>query len=203
MTAELTFSANLADELKPLRGSGEPVVIDARDRGTPERTSPQLVSEGAPRSLAALDRHPSPTVLAITGPLDAAALALCCACTIAYVDRAATLAELDPATALHLNLAGRLTERLGPSAAAQILLGAAIPCQPVEVGSPQGDQSLRVAIATADPLAAARATAARLAEPGGALLARSLAFAARSTPGQSAAYDEELLALLPDQERPR
>jgi enoyl-CoA hydratase/carnithine racemase len=156
------------------------------------------VREGVPRSLApaaqslaAFDRFPGPIILAASGPLDATGLALCCACTVAYVDSGTTLGEIDSATALQLGLAGRLTERLGPGAAAHILLGS--------------DEIPAVAIPVPDPLAAARATAARLAEPAAALLPRSLAFAARSIRAQSAAYDSELLALLTDttNERPR
>jgi hypothetical protein len=135
-----------------------------------------------------LARFPSPTVLAASGPLDATALTLCCACTVAYVDPAAPPAEIDPAAALALGLAGRLTERLGPGAAARILLGGTSSSLP------------GLAIADDDPLAAARATAARLAEPAGRLLVRSLAFAARSTAAQASEYDRELLALLPDRE---
>jgi enoyl-CoA hydratase/carnithine racemase len=203
MTTELTLGPDLGDKLKSLRRDksydGGPVVLDVtaeRDRGTPGRTSPQFVREGVPRSLApaaqslaAFDRFPGPIILAASGPLDATALALCCACAVAYVDPGATLGEIDAATALVLGLAGRLTERLGPGAAANILLE-------------NGDLS-ELAVAVPDPLAAARATAARLAAPDGALLPRSLAFAARSTPAQSAEYDRELLALLTDQERGR
>jgi hypothetical protein len=212
MTTELTLSPALADELKSLRrtDAGSPVVINAteeRDRGTPERTSPQFVREGVPLSfdvakpvLAEVDRLSGPVILATDRPFEAATLALCCACTIAYVRGDAELGAVDPAAALELNLAGRLTKRLGPGAAAQILLGTPVRDQPSVLGSPEGDQGQRVATVTTDPLAAARATAARLAEPAGALLARSLAFAARSTPAQAAAYDRELLALLTDRE---
>jgi hypothetical protein len=202
MTTELTLSPALAEDLKALRRDkayeDTPVVIDATvagDRGTPERTSPQFVREGVPRSpdpttVTELDRFPAPTILAASGPLDACVLALCCACTVSYVDPDSTLTEIDPTAALALGLAGRLTDRLGPGAATQILLGNAPP--------------LGLAIGAEDPLAAARAAAARLADPAAALLPRSLAFAARSTPAQAAAYDSELHALLTDpRERPR
>jgi hypothetical protein len=201
MTTELTLSPALADELKALRRDkayeDTAVVIDATvagDRGTPERTSPQFVREGVPRSpdpttLTAVDRFPAPTILAASGPLGPMELALCCASTLAYVAPGATLTEIDPAAALSLGLPGRLTDRLGPGAAAQILLG-----------SPGPALALGLAIAAENPLAAARAAAARLGDPAAALLPRSLAFAARSTPAQAAAYDRELLALLPDRQ---
>jgi enoyl-CoA hydratase/carnithine racemase len=186
MTTELTLNPNLADELKSLRRakSTVPVVISTVD-------SPSADVGSASGLLSAVERLPVPTILAVSGPLDAVVLALCCACTIAYVDPDTTLGAIDPATALQLGLAGRLTERFGPGAAARLLLG-------------DGDP-LALAVAAPDPLAAARATAARLAEPAAALLPRSLAFAARSTHAQSAAYDSELLALLTDttNERPR
>lgn len=54
-----------------------------------------------------------------------------------------------------------------------------------------------------DPLAEARGLAERLDDPAGRLLTRSLAFAARSTPAQAAAYDAELLALLDQRDDPQ
>jgi enoyl-CoA hydratase/carnithine racemase len=203
-TPEFTLNPDLADELKSLsrdkQHSSGPVVLDAtaeRDRGTPERTSPQFVREGVPRSLdhaspvlSAIERFPGPVILASSGSLDAVDLALCCACTVSYVHSETELGEIEPAAALRLGLAGRLTERLGPGAATGILLGATTAAPGLAVTVP-------------DPLAAARATAARLAEPAAALLPRSLAFAARGTRAQSAAYDSELLALLTDRKRGR
>jgi enoyl-CoA hydratase/carnithine racemase len=194
MNTELTLNPGLAEELKALRREeaydGGPVVVDALDGAG--------AVEGTADLPAAIDRFSAPVVLAASGPLDAIALALCCACTLSYIGPDAELAAIDPADALSLGLAGRLTERLGPGAAARMLLDTRAPSQPVHAVAPD------LAIAAEDPLAAARDAAARLAEPAAALLPRSLAFAARSTRAQSAAYDSELLALLTDpRERPR
>jgi hypothetical protein len=159
--------------------------------------------------LAAVERLGAPVVFVASGGLGAAGLALSCGCVATYVGTDAEVGVIDPAEALALGLAGRLTARVGSAGAARLLLGAALPPQPVVLSSPQGDQGQRVAVGLGlvrvadDPLTEARGLAERLDDPAGRLLTRSLAFAARSTAAQAAAYDAELLTLLDQRDDPQ
>jgi hypothetical protein len=216
-----------AAELKALRKDpehrGGPVILDGlgggEDPGTPSLTNSVEVRSGVPGSslagadvaslLAAVERLGAPVVFVAAGRLGAAGLALSCACVATYVLPGAGVGAIDPAEALALGLAGRLTDRVGSAAAARLLLDPRPTSQPVVLSSPQGDQGQRVAVALGlirpsdDPLADARALAERLDAPTGRLLTRSLAFAARGTSAQAAAYDAELLALLDQRDDPQ
>jgi hypothetical protein len=216
-----------AAELKALRKDpeyrGGPVILNGvgggEDPGTPSLTNSVEVRSGVPGSslagadvaslLAAVERLGAPVVFVAPGRLGASGLALSCACVATYVGAGAEVGAIDPAAALALGLAGRLTDRVGPAAAARLLLDSTPSSQPLDLGNPEGDKGLRVAVGLGlvrvadDPLAHARALAERLTDPAGRLLTRSLAFAARSTPAQAAAYDAELLALLDQHDDPQ
>jgi hypothetical protein len=216
-----------AAELKALRKDpeyrGGPVILnelgEGGDPGTPSLTNSVEVRSGVPGSplpvadlgslLAAAERLGAPVVFVTAGGLGAGGLALSCGCVATYVGPGSEVGAIDPAEALALGLAGRLTERVGSAGAARLLLDAAASSQPLDVGNPEGDKGLRVAVGLGlvrvadDPMAEARALAERLADPAGRLLTRSLAFAARSTSPQAAAYDAELLALLDQRDDPQ
>jgi hypothetical protein len=216
-----------AAELKALRKDpgydGGPVILNGLggggDPGTPSLTNSVEVRSGVPGSplavadpaslLAAVERLGAPVVFVAAGTVGAAGLALSCGCVATYVGAGAEVGAVDPAGALALGLAGRLTDRVGAAGAARLLLDAALSSQPLDVGNPEGDKGLRVAEGLGlvrvvdDPMAEARGLAESLAGPAGRLLARSLAFAARSTTAQSAAYDAELLALLDQRDDPQ
>jgi hypothetical protein len=191
-----------AGELKALRKDpeyrGGPVILNGVGGG-----------EDVASLLAAVERLGAPVVFVAAGRLGASGLALSCACVATYVGTGAEVGAIDPAGALALGLAGRLTDRVGAAGAARLLLDAAASSPPLDVGNPEGDKGLRVAVGLGlvrvadDPLVEARALAARLAEPAGRLLARSLDYAARSTTAQAAAYDAELLALLDQRDDPQ
>jgi hypothetical protein len=216
-----------AGELKALRKDpgydGQPVILDGvgggGDPGTPSLTNSVEVRSGVPGSplavadvglvLAAVERLGAPVVFVAAGGLGAAGLALSCAAVATYVRTDAEVGAIDPAEALALGLAGRLTDRVGAAGAARLLLDDAASSQPLDVGNPEGDKGLRVAVGLGlvrvvdDPLADARGLAERLDDPAARLLARSLTFAARSTAAQSAAYDAELLPLLDQRDDPQ
>jgi enoyl-CoA hydratase/carnithine racemase len=174
-------------ELKALRKDpgydGQPVILNGLGAG-----------EDVGSVLAAVEGLGAPVVFVASGRLGAAGLALCSACVATFIGSEAEIGPIDPGDALALGLAGRLTDRVGSSAAARLLLDPRPTSQPVALGL------VRVAD---DPLADARALAERLDAPPGRLLARSLDFAARSTTAQAAAYDAELLALLDQRDDPQ
>jgi enoyl-CoA hydratase/carnithine racemase len=180
-----------AGELKALRKDpeyrGGPVILDAVGGGG-------LAVADLASVNAAVERLNGPVILAGAGTLDAGGVALCCACASVQLHTEARVGAIDPEVALRLGLAGRLTERLGAAGASRILLG---PDQTEAVFD------LGLARASADPLGDARALAERLDDPAGRLLTRSLAFAARSTTAQAAAYDAELLAVLDQRDDPQ
>jgi hypothetical protein len=216
-----------AAELKGLRKDpgydGGAVILDGvgwgGDPGTPSLTNSVEVRSGVPGSplpvrdvasvLAAVERLGAPVVFVAGSRLGATELAISCGCVATYVGPGTEVGAIDPAEALALGLAGRLTERVGAAGAARLLLDDAASSQPLDVGSPEGDKGLRVAAGLGlvrvadDPMAEARGLAERLDDPAGRLLTRSLAFAARSTGAQAAAYDAELLALLDQRDDPQ
>jgi enoyl-CoA hydratase/carnithine racemase len=198
----------LAELLKGLRKrddyAGGPVILDLTgggDRGTPSLTNSVEVRSGVPRSpleageaLAATERLGGPVIVAWDGPLDAIGLAFCCVAVASFVSSDTEIGPIDPVQALHLGLAGRLTDRLGPAEAASLLLGPS-----ADPGTPERTSTLFVregVPGASPPLTQARALAEQLSDPAAALLLRSLNFAARSTRQQGAEYDRELLALL-------
>lgn len=187
LTLEPGGWAATGEQLRELRRdadrAAEPLILAAAGGAVAGEDAPGAVA----RALAEVERLPAPVVLAAGGALDAAGLALCCACIATYLDPDTEVRPLDPAAALSEGLAGRLTERVGPAHAAELLLAAA--------GTPAVFSS-GLALSSADPAAGARALADRLADPRARLLRRSLAFAARSSRRQSAEYDRELIALL-------
>jgi enoyl-CoA hydratase/carnithine racemase len=143
--------------------------------------------EPATDLLVAAERVPGPIVVAVSGSLGAAGLALCCLAAAAVAHPETSLLPVDPEAALGLGLAGRLTERVGPAHASGFVLGTA------EAAALFASGLIRSA---ADPGADARALAARLGDETARALRRSLAFAARSPRRDSEEYDRELLALL-------
>ncbi|MFT3866483.1 MAG: hypothetical protein QM729_19660 [Solirubrobacterales bacterium] len=184
-------------ELKELRKETVPVVLGVARRGDPG-TSPLTLDVGGVTSvLRGVERMPGPVVLALDGMLGASELALACACAVTCLGPGGGIGAIGAADALALGLAGRLTARVGAAGAARLLLDSADPSR-IAAGITLG--LMRPA---ADPLAEARAAAARLDDPATRLLLRSLAFAARGTPAQAAAYDTELLALLDPYDEPQ
>ncbi len=144
--------------------------------------------------IAAVERLGGPVIVVWDGDLGAIGLSFCCAAVAAFVAPDTVIGPVDPAQALSLGLAGRLTDRLGPAGAASLLLGSS-----ADPGTPERTSPLFVregVPGSAPPLSAARSLAERLSDPAALLLLRSLNFAQRSTRQQGAEYDRELLALL-------
>ncbi|OLF14074.1 hypothetical protein BLA60_02605 [Actinophytocola xinjiangensis] len=166
---------SLSDGVAGLRAAGRDPAVGAV---LVDATGAREIDPAFPRRLESLD---TPTVAVVSGDCDAGALAVLAAATLGVVTDDVTVTVEHP-TVLGLGLTWSLPAALGAVPARRLLFAATLDAWALRASGLAHD---------GDPAA----EAARLAVPGAALLVRSLRVAARSTPAQALAYDDELRRL--------
>jgi enoyl-CoA hydratase len=183
-TVALDDWAALAATAKELRraGHGEALLLDG---------SAGVATGGSTAdALARVRRLALPTVAALDGACDAAALAVALSCDHAVAGPGLRVAPTDGATLLRLRIPAALVARAGDLHAHRLLFDAAS----LDAAALAAAGLVRRAD---EPLHAARAAAQRAADdPAMALVRRALRAATRSTASQAADYEAELVALL-------